>query len=133
MFKISPIQDKNEQKDIATTLGVDFLPDYFGFSMKDSDSGELMGFCQFELNSGEAIISHLVPSKKYSDDFEAMFILGRATMNFIDTCGVHICTALTDAGDERLLHAIGFRKRENGFYVDMTGFFEGNCSGHHNN
>lgn len=131
MFKISPIQDKNEQKDIATSLCVEFLPDYFAFSMRESDSGELMGFCQFELGCGEAIISHLVPSDKYREDFEAMFILGRAAMNFIDTCGVHICRARDNAGDERLLHAIGFRRTEDGYYVDMTGFFDANCSGHH--
>ena len=42
-------------------------------------------------------------------------------MNFIDTCGVHICRARDNAGDERLLHAIGFRRTEDGYYVDMTG------------
>ena len=127
MFKISPIQDKNEQKEVATTCGVEFLPDYFGFSMRDNDSGELMGFCQFELNEGEAVISHLVPTKKYALDYEAMFILGRATMNFIDTCGIHICRANSDTGDHRLLHAIGFKSTSDGFFADMTGFFDGNC------
>ncbi len=131
MFKISPIQDKNEQKLCAEACGADFLADYFAFSMRDTESEELMGFCQFELLGGEAVISHLVATPLYSDDFEALFILGRATMNFIDQCGIHICKANINAGDHRLLHAIGFKKIEDEFFVDMTGFFDGNCSGHH--
>lgn len=131
MFKISPIQDKQEQKEIATSLGLEFLPDAFGVSMRDNDSGELMGFCQFDILKDAAIIANLVPTEKYSEDFEAMFILGRATMNLIDSFGIHICRAKDGSSDERLLRAIGFRRTEDGFFVDMTGFFEGNCSGHH--
>ena len=60
-----------------------------------------------------------------------MFILGRQTMNFIDSCGAHICYAANDAGDEKLICAIGFNKNQNGeYFVDMTGMFEGKCGCH---
>ncbi len=64
------------------------------------------------------------------DDFEAMFILGRQTMNFIDTCGAHTCYADKCAGIERLLKAIGFKENGDKLYCDMTGMFDGHCSGH---
>ena len=110
MFKISPIQDKTEQQIYA------------------SASGKIMGFSQFELSSEYGFISDLKCAVGY-EDYEAMFILGRATMNFIDLCGVHTCRAAEDAGDARLLHAIGFRKKDGYHECDMTGMFDANCSG----
>ena len=87
-----------------------------------------MGFSQFEV--GEAgYIYDLLPAVG-SDDFEAMFILGRQTMNFIDLCGNHICKARKDAGDARLLRAIGFKGEGDELSCDMTGMFDGHCSGH---
>ena len=98
--------------------------------MIDQENGELMGFSQFEINENGGLIVDLRPRLNYIDD-EAMFILGRATMNFIDMCGSHTCYAKPDAGDEKLLSAIGFKtKVENLIYCDMTGLFDGKCSGH---
>jgi hypothetical protein len=51
-------------------------------------------------------------------------------MNFIDLCGAHICEAAREAGDARLLHAIGFREASGKLSVDMTGMFDGHCDGH---
>lgn len=129
MFKISAIQDLDGQAKIAALCGTQARDGFFAYVMRDCDSGEVMGFSQFEI-SGEGYISDL-RSAVGASDFEAMFILGRATMNFIDGCGAHICRAPTDASDdESLLRAIGFRK-ENGEYIaDMNGMFDGShCSG----
>ena len=130
MFTISPINEKEKQKEYATACGAAFRPDFFAYAMIDGDSGEIMGFSQFEIDGLGGYISDLKPKLGYSD-FEAMFILGRATMNFIDMCGVHTCRAAKDSADSRLLHAIGF-KAENGenYIVDMTGMFDGSCGGH---
>ena len=69
---------------------------------------------------------------EYAEDYEAIFILGRATMNFIDLCGVHTLKATDNAADSTLLKAIGLRPIEDGsYFCDMTGFFDGShCSGH---
>ena len=130
MFKISPINDKNFQAECAKLCGAEFKPDYFAYSMINIETGELMGFSQFEITANGGYISDLKSRIGYSD-FEAMFILGRSTMNFIDLCGTQICHAANDAAEERLLKSIGFKKQENGdFTVDMTGFFDGHCDGH---
>jgi hypothetical protein len=99
--------------------------------MINQESGELMGFSQFEIKEGVGYIRDLRTKIGYSD-FEAMFILGRATMNFIDMCEVHTCHAEKNAGEEILLKSIGFKfSEELGLYTcDMTGMFDGKCSGH---
>ena len=130
MFTISPINEEAKQKEYAKAAGTAFREGFFAYAMTNSESGELMGFSQFEIDEKGGYISDLKPRLGY-DDFEAMFILGRATMNFIDMCGAHTCRAAKDCGDPRLLHAIGF-KTENGkdYTVDMKGMFDGNCGGH---
>ena len=99
--------------------------------MIDNDSGEIMGFSQFEIKEGCGYIYDLKPRIGYSDN-EAMFILGRATMNFIDLCGVHKCKCSADAADPAIIHAIGFKSLEDGEPVcDMTGMFDGHCGCKH--
>lgn len=128
MFKITPIQEKQKQQEICEICGAKFRPDAFAYQMFDVESGELMGMSQFEISEHGYIFDlREVPGR---DDFEAMFILGRQTMNFIDTCGAHTCYADVDAGEERLLRSIGFKKSDEKLFSDMTGMFDGHCSGH---
>lgn len=128
MFKITPIQDKIRQEEVCNACGVEFKPDSFAYQMFDLDSGAIMGVCQFEIGE-HGYIYDLRPAIG-SDDFEAMFILGRQTMNFIDLCGVHTCYADKNAAEERLLRAIGFKEADSKLFCDMTGMFDGHCSGH---
>ena len=128
MFKIAPIQDNTEKNEVARLCGAKSIDGYFAYSMKDAESGMIMGFSQFEI-SDEGYISHLLPALGY-DDVEAMFILGRATMNFIDMCGVHTVRAASCAADPKLLRIIGFTQSESGeYFCDMTGMFDGKCDG----
>ena len=127
MFKITPVQDKEKQKEICKECGVKYRADAFAYVMFDIDSGEIMGMSQFEIGK----VGYIFDLKEAGErgDFEAMFILARQTMNFIDLCGAHICRAARDAADERLLHAIGFKENDGKFTCDMTGMFDGHCSG----
>ena len=129
MFKISPIQDKDLQKEYAEACGGVFCPELFAYSMINQETGELMGMAQFDISKESGYIKTLRPRIGYSD-FEAMFILGRATMNFIDLCGNHTCYASADSAEERLLKAIGFKSLDNGeYFADMTHMFDGHCDG----
>ena len=130
MFKISPIQDKKLQEEYAKLTDSIFCPELFAYSMVNAEDGELMGFSQFDISGEFGYIHSLKPKINYSD-FEAMFILGRATMNFIDMCGTHICYADKNTADERLLISIGFKPTDDGKYVaNLEGMFDGNCKGH---
>ena len=131
MFKIAPINERDIQKKYAEICGAEFLDGFFAYAMTDNETGELMGFSQFEINENGGYIVDIRERPGLSDS-EAMFILGRATMNFIDMCGSHTCYAKKDAADDAaLLHAIGFKTEINGLlFCDMTGMFDGKCSGH---
>ena len=129
MFKISPIQDKALQKKYAEACGALFHEELLAYAMIDQDSGDLMGFSEFDISYDCGYIANLRPRLGYSD-FEAMFILGRATMNFIDLCGNHTCRAASNAAEERLIKAIGFKLTEDGdYFADMTDMFSGHCDG----
>ncbi len=129
MFKITPIQDEKKKAELFDKYGISAREGYFSYLMYDMESGEPMGISQFDVRGQTGYISDLRSTQR-DEDFEAMFILGRQTMNFIDLCGAHLCEADTDAGDKRLLHAIGFRDSDGVLSVNMTGMFDGHCDGH---
>ena len=129
MFKISPIQDTEVQKKYAEACSIPCREGLFAYAMIDVDSLELMGMSQFEIGDGVGYIADLVPRVGY-DDFEAMFILARQTMNFIDLCGAHSCRASDNAASERLLTCVGFKKQNGEYFCNMTGMFDGHCDGH---
>jgi len=130
MFKITPVQNEQTQKKYAVLCGIEYREGFFAYAMLDTETMDLMGMAQFELNSDAGYISDLVPRLDY-DDFEAMFILGRQTMNFIDLCGIHTVIASADTTDEKLLRAIGFKKQADGsYFCDMDEMFDGkHCQG----
>ena len=131
MFKISPVQDKATEQKYLAAVGIADDGCAFTYAMTDVESGDLMAVARFDILGNEGFISRLaeVPAR---NDYEAMFILARQTMNFIDTCGAHICKAAADCADERFLLAVGFKKDDNGYSADMRGMFSGNCHGCHN-
>lgn len=129
MFKIEPVQNKDRQKELCEAFHIDFKPDFFAYLMYDLNSGELMGISQFEIRGDYGYISDL-RSAKDSFDQEAMFILGRQTMNFIDLCGAHLCKAPISVGDAKLFSAIGFTRNGEQYFCDMNGMFDGHCDGH---
>ena len=130
MFKISPIQEKELQEKYAFECGCDFVPDALAYAMINQENSALMGISQFDIRKDSGYIYNISPAIGYSD-FEAMFILGRATMNFIDLCGAHECYTSKSAADVSFLRALGFKETEGGdYYADMNGMFDGNCGGH---
>ena len=125
MFKITPIQDKEKHAEISALCGAEYRPEAFAYQMFDIESGELMGMSQFEITDvGYIYDIKEVPGR---DDFEAMFILARQTMNFIDSCGAHICHAAHSSAPEDFLRAVGFKLQCGKFVCDMTGMFDGHC------
>ena len=128
MLKILPIQSKDAQRNICAECNVKFDPDLLAYSATVDD--KLMGVCQFKLTDKGGILYDLSPAKD-TFDFEALFVLGRGTLNFIDLCGVHnafFIGEIPDGQTERLIKAVGFKKNEDGsFYVNLEGFFTDHC------
>ena len=129
MFKITPIQEKTRQKEICEICGAEYHPDAFAYQMYDIESGEIMGMSQFEI--GEYGYIYDIKEAPARDDFEAMFILARQTMNFIDLCGVKIAFFDGECEDSALLRRIGFSADEKGrFTLSLDGFFTHACQHH---
>lgn len=128
MLKVLPIQSKITQEEICLRCGVKYDPDLLAYSATVDD--ELAGVCQFKLSDKGGLIYDLAPVKD-SFDFEAMFVLGRGTLNFIDLCGVHYAIyrgEVKDEQTERLVKAVGFKLTDRGTYeVNLEGFFTDHC------
>ena len=126
MLKILPIQSKAEQEKLCAVCGVEYDPDMLAYAASADD--RIAGICQFKLTDKGGIISSFAAAKDfYSRD--ALFVLGRGTLNFIDLCGVHYAVFKAEFEDEELIKQIGFKKDQDGvFAVDLEGFFtSGHC------
>ncbi|MBQ9070349.1 MAG: hypothetical protein IJY23_03265 [Clostridia bacterium] len=130
MFKITPVQDRELAKAYLDACSAVLLEDTFIYAMTDCESGNIMGISQFEIMGDCGYIYDIKEADGLSD-FEAMFILGRQTMNFINSCGMDICRASKEAADESLIKAIGFKLNGNSYECNTEGMFDGShCSGH---
>lgn len=130
MLKVFPIQDKTEQKVLCERCGVTYNADLLAYQATVKD--EFVGICQFKLQPEGGILYDLAPLCGKAPDLEAIFVLGRAALNFIDLCGVHQAyfDGDTSVPGDALLRAIGFRPddAQNGrLGMDLTDFFTSPC------
>ena len=130
MFKIFPIQDEQTKKIYAEACGAEPLDNAFAYGMADAESMEIMGFSQFDLD-GECATLYSLKEKIGQSDFEAIFILGRATLEFCERCGATDCYADKTCADETLLRAIGLRSvsADGRLFGHIEGMFDGHCEG----
>ena len=121
MLKVLPIQSKLQQEEICLHCSVTYNPDLLAYAVYDDAT--LLGVCQFKLTAEGGMIYDLAPAEG-TNSFEALFIMGRGTLNFIDLCGVRMAFYRGEVRDERLLLAVGFKKDEqNEYSVNLEGFF----------
>ena len=132
MLIIKPIQDKKEQEEYCTRCGCDYDVDCLAYSAWVDET--LVGICQFIYREDGAHIVSLRQAKG-EDDLDALFIMGRQAMNFIDLSGVHEAwfDDVADGGmSGDFIYRLGFSKTEhdaNGrYFADLTGFFENPCA-----
>ena len=125
MLIVKPIEDKAQQEEFCKKCGAHFDAEFLACSAHVSE--ELVGICQFEFKDGKAIL-HDIRQKPGVDDFEAMFIMTRGTLNFIDLCGYHTAVCNESAGDVTLIKAAGFKETDDGFFeMDLTDAFTSKC------
>jgi len=126
MLIVSPVQTENEKTELCRLCGVEKVEGAFMYVANVDEKP--VGISQFEIK-GEECIVHDLANVIGKNDFEAMFIMGRQTLNFCDMCGSHDAYLLNaESVDERLRTAIGFRlTEENKWYMDLRGFFEEHC------
>lgn len=130
MLTIKPIEDKNEQKEITSLCGIEFKPELFAY--KAHNDGRLLACAQFDIKENGAVIDAMRQVIGSCEDFEGMFILGRAVLNFLDLCGVVTAyyPSPNDETEMRLAKAIGFKDIDGILTATLTGMFDAKCGAH---
>ncbi len=131
MLEVLPIQTKIEQEAACARCAVAFDTDCMAYHALVE--GELCGICQFSMDEEGGHIRTLAVIQDAAlsdrDRIESLFVMGRATLNFIDLCGVHIAYFEDeDFAEEGMIKSIGFAKDEKGRWVmDLEEFFTEPC------
>lgn len=127
MLEIKPIQSFEEQKEVLDKCGLTAREGAFAY--KAFEGGSLVAAAQFDIKGSEGYICGMERVIGTEYDFEAMFILGRAVMNFLDLCGVSTAVyEVNDETSERYARMLGFRPDGERFSVVLTGMFTTPCS-----
>ncbi len=125
MLEVLPIQSKEEQEALCARCNIPYQKELLAY--RALVDGELKGVCQFTMNQEGGRILHFA-SIPGGYEFEPMFVMGRAALNFIDLCGVHRAFFDAECDNETLIKAIGFSKNAEGRYeMDLTDFFKEPC------
>ena len=125
MLKVLPIQNKTEQEAFCARCGIPYREEALAYAATVDDT--LVGVCQFSTAGGVGTLYDLAPVTG-TRDAEALFVMGRAMLNFVDLCGMETARWEAPVENEALIGAIGFRKNEEGDYiVNLKGFFDHPC------
>ncbi len=122
MLEIRPLQDTAEKVAACDACGITFDPDKFYYGAYSENI--LVGVSEFRIEKDRGVISHIVNTSD-STDKDALFVAGRATLNFIDLCGVH--SVMYSGEDEMLAKRIGFKNADGVFTVDTSVLFAEHC------
>ena len=126
MLTASPIQDKSTQEELCKLCGVEFKPNSFSYSQKEND--EIIALSQFDITSDGGVIYDLQMKKGLEDDIEALFILGRDVLNFLDLTNNKKCFfAVKNEHDIKMAKMLGFKETEQIWSLNLEGIFDGKC------
>jgi hypothetical protein len=129
MLEVLPIQTKDEQERICGLCGARYDPALLAYAAYGD--GRLCGVCQFRLSPEGGVIETLdqIPG---NDDFQPVFVMGRAALSFMERCGAEFGYYDGPVTEENrvLIGAVGFRPDPGTgrFSVDLRGFFDHPCS-----
>lgn len=126
MLIVKPILDKKIQKELGDICNAEYNADYLAFSAYEED--RFIGYCQFSVSGN---VATLIDIRSIPDlnDFEAMFIMSRGALNYMELCGFKTARCTASAGDLVLIRSIGFRKKDDIWYeMDLTTEFTDKCS-----
>lgn len=124
MLEILPIQTKDEQARLMALCSIPFDKNALAYAAYDN--GVLVGGAQFLLKGTNCYLTD-IRNADGVEDAEALFIMGRGLLNFVDLCGIHDAyVPVPDKIDDKLLGRIGFFPNEAGdYYMNLRGFFDG--------
>ncbi len=124
MLEIKKIQDKDEQSRLCVLCGIVYMADALAYSAAGATGP--IGIVQFAIREKAGVIYHIALCPGI-DDADALFIMGRAAMNFVDLCG--ITDMYYEDPDKKPGRLLGFEPNAEGrLYMNLKGFFDEPCS-----
>ena len=126
MLTARAIQDTNEQKKCCDCCGMTHDADLLYYAIFENDS-DCLGTCGFRFCKNKAVIVDIAP-KCDTYDKEAMFILGKAVLNFIDR--VNFKNVEYTAQDTELATLLEFFTKDGVLQVNLTDYFTEPCKRH---
>ena len=125
MLKIQPITDETERTSVLKRCRIEPKPLFFAYQALDE--GVLLGAAQFDITGKTAVLDAIRQADGTKPDWEGMFILGRAVLNFLDLCHVErvICSPAEE--ETHLIKTLGFREEDGAYSILLAGLFDGSC------
>lgn len=127
MLRARAIRDINEQKSCCMVCGMTHNPDLLYFAIFENET-ECLGTLEFRFTKEGARITNVKPKSGTYDD-EAMFILGKAALNFIDLVGPKYVEYAAE--DIKLSKLLEFYPKDGVLQVNLEGYFTEPCKRHH--
>ena len=125
MIEVIPVQDKRDQQKVCELCKTDYRAGDMAYMARDKDSGMLLGTVQFAIRGKFGHITSIDNAESLSDP-DALFILGRSAMNFLELCGIR--EAYFDVDDAKLAVSLGFKLGQDGSRIaDLKKIFESPC------
>ena len=129
MLLIRPVQTPEEQKTLCERCGVPYRPGvlcYKAFEGTADEERSLLGVCQFD--PGNPGLFYDLSSPPGVSDDDALFIMGRQALNFMELCGTETAVIPTDGTVSAVwAKKIGFTEQNDSMRFSLKGFFESPC------
>lgn len=132
MLLITPIQDEKYHIELAKRCGFTAVPFSLAYLAANADekTHEIIseiGICEFTIHNDEGTITALASLPDVSDD-EALMIMARTAMSFINRCGIKNAHFAQGAAKHDMMKSLGFRCGDNNvFSIDLDEFYKSPC------
>ena len=130
MFVVRPIQDKETQIRVCSELNAEFYDNSLAFFAADLKEDGLnidcfIGICQFYMGKKGEIIDFTIAEGREND--EAVIVMLRAVMSFMNRCGVSSAFFAENAATEYWLKKSGFVNKNGTYEIDLDLFYTSPC------
>lgn len=127
MIAIRPVYTSYEREEYMKPFGI--IPEENQVVISAINDAKFVGaaLVSFEGNKGTIHMMSLIDGY---DDYIDRFLIGKATLNFLDLSGAKDVTYV--GNDEKLAKALGFKIDDGKITINLVGYFDGahdGCSG----
>ena len=125
MLKITPVTDKELQKEYCENVGIGYDADKMCYAAYDD--GKFRGISLFRIVEKSCVIYN-IRLLDGIDDYLAVYLLAKAPMSFCEQIGVK--TAVFEDENKELAKKLEFVEKDRVYKVDLEGYFTTPCKKH---